>query len=77
MEFGNKRPTQAERVLDYMRTHRAITQREALNELGVWRLASRISELKKNGEPIIKNMVSVTNRFGETCKVAEYRLLGE
>lgn len=73
----NKRPTQCDRLLDYMQTHRAITQKEALNELGIWRLASRISELKKDGIPIIKDMVSVKNRFGETCKVAEYRLLGD
>lgn len=67
---------QKQRVLNYMTTHRAITQLDALNECGVMRLASRISDLKKEGYPITKRMVKVTNRFGESCSVAEYSLEG-
>ena len=36
-------PTQNERILEYMRTEGSITQLDALKELGVMRLASRIS----------------------------------
>lgn len=71
---NNKRPTQAERILKYMRFFGTITQREAINDLGCMRLASRITELKDAGYKINRRMVKVKNRFGETCSIAEYSL---
>lgn len=68
----NTNPTQAMRVLDYMRKHGSITQIEALTELGVMRLASRISDLRKDGAEIKSEMVKVRNRYGETCRVKRY-----
>lgn len=68
------RPTQAQRVLAYMEEFGGITQFEAMKDLGVMRLASRISELKKNGYKITDDMVGVKNRFGETCRVKRYRI---
>ena len=68
--------TQCERVLDHLQAFGSLTAMEALSELGVFRLASRISELKKDGYDISKKMVSVTNRFGEECHVAEYTIKG-
>ena len=41
--------TQNQRILDYLDSHGSITQLEALNELGIMRLASRISDLRKRG----------------------------
>lgn len=74
--MNNSRPTQCDRLLDYMERHpNGITQIEALNELGILRLASRISEIRGNGVGISKEMVTRTNRFGEECKVARYRLV--
>ena len=67
----NTNPTQANRVLDYLMKHGSITQFEAL-QLGVMRLASRVSELRKNGTEINSEMVKVTNRYGETCRVKRY-----
>lgn len=73
---NNKRPTQCDRLLDYMKRHpKGVTQLEALSELGILRLASRISELKRDGEVISKRMVDVTNKYGEVCRVAQYRLV--
>lgn len=66
--------TQAERVLDYMERHGGITQFEALAECAVMRLASRISDLRKQGFPIESEMVTVKNRFEETCRVKRYYL---
>ena len=66
--------TQAERVLGYMELFGCITQFEALSDLGVMRLASRISDLKKNGYPIKSEVVAVKNRFEETCYVSRYSL---
>ena len=70
----NSKPTQTARVLDYMEKHGSITQFEAISDLGVMRLASRISELRKNGVPIEDKMVTVKNRFEEKCRVKQYRL---
>lgn len=72
--MSNKRGTQCDRLIDYLMNHDGITQVEALNELGILRLASRISELKNDGYAIEKDMVTVTNRFNEKCSVARYRL---
>ena len=68
----NSKPTQSERVLAYIREHGAITQLEALKEIGVMRLASRISDLKRRGYDIIGTMVTVENRWGEKCRVKRY-----
>lgn len=73
----NSNPTQAQRILVYMREHGGITQLEALKDLGVFRLASRISELRKNGHQIFSQMVKVENRYGETCRVKRYSLKGD
>ena len=70
----NSNPTQAQRVLDYIDQFGSITQLEALRDLGVMRLASRISELKKDGYPITSDMETVKNRFGESCKIKRYSL---
>lgn len=69
----NTNPTQETRVLEYMREHGSITQLEALNELAVFRLASRISSLKKKGYNIVGERVEVKNRYGESCYIKRYR----
>lgn len=66
--------TQAHRVLDYLDENGSITQLEALQELGVMRLASRISDLRKQGYPIKSDVVAVKNRFGESCYIKRYSL---
>jgi hypothetical protein len=72
--MGNSKPTQAQRVLDYIDEFGSITQYEALKDLGIMRLASRVSELNKHGYNITGRMVAVKNRFGETCHVKQYRM---
>jgi len=67
--------TQEQRIMQRLQKG-PITQMEALNELGVMRLASRISALKKKGEPIKKRMITVRNRYAEKCSIAEYSLPG-
>ena len=66
--------TQAQRVLDYIDQFGSITQMEALQDLGVMRLASRISDLKKQGYPITSNIEAVKNRYDETCYIKRYSL---
>jgi len=73
---GNSNPTQCDRLIEYMTFHpNGITQIEALSNLGILRLASRISELREDGCIIEKEMIKVTNKFGEKCHVAKYRLV--
>lgn len=67
--------TQSDKILDYMERFGSITQYDALMDLGVMRLASRISDLKKQGIPIKSEMETVQNRFGENCYIKRYRLL--
>ena len=66
--------TQAQRVLDYMERFGSITQLEALRDLGVMRLASRISDLRKQGYVIKGETESVMNRFDEKCSIKRYSL---
>lgn len=63
---------QTERVLDYIRTFGSITQLEALQDLGIMRLASRISDLKREGFDIVGEKEAVTNRYGEKCYIKRY-----
>ena len=72
MKSVDHKPTQNQRILDYMDKHGSITQLEALQHCGVMRLASRISDLKMRGHAIKGEMVTVKNQFGEDCSVKRY-----
>lgn len=69
---NNKRPTQCERVKKYIDDFGSITTLEAVNDLGVLRLASRISEMRKNGYDIKDEQVAVKNRYAEKCYIKRY-----
>ena len=68
------RTSQCEKILDYMQKHGGITQLDAFLDIGCWRLASRISDLKKRGYAINREMIKVKNRYGESIPVARYSL---
>ena len=65
---------QNDRILRHLRDHGTITSLEAMQEYGIMRLASRISDLKKSGIPIRREMVSGKNRFGEATSYARYSI---
>lgn len=67
--------TQCDRVLQYMRDFGSISQKEAMEDLGVMRLASRISDLRKNAI-ITSKWESAKNRYGETVSYKRYFLGG-
>ena len=69
--------TQAEMVLEYIEKFGSITPLEAIRDLGCYRLASRVSDLRKKGYPIATNMEAVPNRFGKKSNVARYSLRSE
>lgn len=68
------KPTQNERILSYIDRFGSITQLEAMRDLGVQRLASRVSDLKSLGYPIVSHFEPVRNRFGEKTQVKRYSL---
>ena len=66
--------TQCEKVLKYMQDFGSVNPQQAIADLGVYRLASRISDLRKGGHKISRRMVRGKNRDGEAVRFAEYRL---
>lgn len=70
----NSNPTQCERIKKYMDDFGSITQMEAIRDLGVMRLASRISEMRKKGIGIYSRMETGKNRYGESIKYKRYYL---
>lgn len=68
--------TQNEKVLIHMQEKGSITALEAINEYGILRLASRISDLRRLGYPIASKIETVKNRYGEKCHVKRYSLEG-
>ena len=68
----NKKPTQCDRIIQYIEDFGSITQMEALIDLGCMRLASRISELRKAGHKITRVMETTKNRYGESVRFARY-----
>lgn len=69
--------TQCERIQRHLEDYGSITSAEAMQEYGIMRLASRISDLKKLGVPIKKETVSGKNRYGERTSYARYFLGGD
>ena len=67
--------TQCERIIEYMKTHGSITARQAYH-LGIMRLASRISDLRRAGMKIKSEDVKVKNRDGTHSYIAKYSFLG-
>ena len=66
--------TQCEMVLQYMRDFGSITPLQAVMDLGVHRLAARISNLRDSGHVISSRRVTAKNRYGKPVSFAEYRL---
>lgn len=66
--------TQCEKIIDFMRDHGSITARQAYH-LGIMRLASRITDLKRAGYKIKSEDIKVQNRDGSSSHVAKYSFL--
>jgi hypothetical protein len=66
--------TQNERVYDHLLAIGPLRPFTAWAELGVYRLASRINDLRKLGHKINTRKVEVLNRWGEISHIAEYSL---
>lgn len=69
--------TQNERLLAHLEEGRAIQPMQAWHNLGIYRLGSRIYDLRKAGHKIKREWITVYNRWGEECRVASYKLGAE
>jgi len=67
-------PTQKHKILMYMMEFGSITPMEAIHEIGCTKLATRISELIRDGNEITKEVVYDKNRWGQTVHYMRYRL---
>ena len=66
--------TQEERIMEYMQKHGGITQFDANRDLGISRLAARISDIQRHGTPVYRKSEKVMNRYGEITHVTRYSL---
>ena len=69
-----KKISQCERILDYIAENGSITSADAMREFGCMRLASRISDLKRQGIPITRTIETSKNRYGDTVSYARYTI---
>ena len=68
---------QKSKVLNFMREHGSITQRQAI-PMGIYRLSGRIYDLiHDDGLSIVTTMKTVTNKDGTKSRIAVYTLEGE
>ena len=69
--------TQCDRIIKHLKDFGSITSREADNEYGIMRLASRINDLRKAGYEIETETKTGKNRYGEPTHFTVYRLSKE
>lgn len=64
--------TQREAIIEYITEFGSITPMQAFADLGITKLATRISEMRKDGMDFKIEMVSVKNRYGKSVSFAKY-----
>lgn len=57
--------TQKEQIIDYLQRFKTITPMEAFADLGITKLATRISEMRRDGMEFNIKTVKSKNRFGK------------
>lgn len=67
-------PSQKEMVITHLKENKTINPLQSLDMFGCFRLAAVIFELKQDGYTILTDMIEVENRWGELCRVAQYRM---
>lgn len=68
----NTRPTQSDKVFNYIENFGSINTYQAFTDLGISRLSARIWELRNRGINIKKESYKIRNRFGEKITVYKY-----
>ena len=68
--------TQSERILRHLQDVGEITPMDAIRDYGIMRLGARVFDLKKLGYPIMTEIKTGKNRYGEDTHWAVYKLGG-
>jgi hypothetical protein len=66
--------TQSQVIIEHLKKHGSITQKEAIDNYGIMRLGARIWDLKRQGHVISTERETGVNRYGEKTAYARYRL---
>ena len=64
--------TQKEKILEWLQKGGKLTALDALDLFGCNRLAARINELRQEGYNIKVEYIGITNRYGDSTRIAEY-----
>jgi len=72
--IDGRKATQTDDLIRYLECHGRITALEALDQLGIFRLAARIFDVKQRNFTIHDRMVTGTARNGRRYAVKEYWL---
>jgi hypothetical protein len=73
--------TQTSDILQHLKDGRRLTQKEAINEYGAYRLSSIIYSLKKQGYRIESKQLDVPTRYKKTdgttknANIVEYKMI--
>lgn len=69
---------QREQILDYLQRFETITPMQAYSDLGITKLATRISEMRRrDGVEFNIEMIKGKNRYGRPMRYAKYSLKTE
>lgn len=69
--------TQRDAIINYINEFGSITPMEAFADLGITKLATRISEMRKDGMKFKIETVTVKNRYRKTVHFAKYSFAEE
>lgn len=69
--------TQKEQILQYIKDFGSITPMEAYSDLLITKLATRVSEMRKDGTTFKIETVYGKNRYGKSTHYARYSLRKE
>ena len=69
----NRLTNQHKDILHFILIHGSITPMDAFNELGITKLATRISEMRVIGIEFSQVYEGRTNRFGKKVRFMRYR----
>lgn len=64
--------TQIDRIARHIQDYGSITSLEAVNEYGIMRLASRITDMRRLGYPVVSRFETGKNRYGEPTRYSRY-----
>lgn len=66
--------TQADKILQYIEIFGSITPMDAFEDLGITKLATRISEMRSEGMEIIGEWEEKRNRYGDPVRYMRYSM---